>query len=61
MSPDADPEAERRELRELVEDLRARVAALEERTKPDEVDPLVIGTELFREASRAKRKATKGV
>ena len=50
------------ELRELVEDLRARVAALEERTAPEpEPDPLVLGTALFRDSSRVKRKVTKGV
>lgn len=37
-----------------LEDLRRRVARLEELIDPEEPDPLVVGTQIFREASKVK-------
>lgn len=54
MPEDPDPEADRRNLREMVEDLQRRVARLEEMVEPEELDPLKVGTVLFREASKVK-------
>lgn len=53
MPEDPDPEADR-DLREMVQDLQRRVARLEEMVEPEELDPLRVGTELFREASKVK-------
>lgn len=45
-------------LRAEIEDLKARVAALEGE-REEEPDPLLIGTEIFRESQRIKARAKK--